>query len=332
MEILRGYVFESQGHSIPLTEIVKANILIDETSHACLADFGLLTITSDATNHGSSSSSTHGGTFRWMSPELFCPGNFGLKDSRRTKRSDCYALGMVIYEVLSGQAPFHGCGVYAVVIMVNGGERPGRPRGVEGEWFANGVWGILERCWAAKPHERPRIENVLRCLEEVSMFWTPLSRMAATPPTADSPTRSYPDPGTEGSIENETPGVRGMAQRFKTRVSRIFRQLGSPSYTLHRAVAGQAVKQASEHKHTPVATPEVVFETGPSPDTIIIPDLVSYCDFSIHRNPKVETAVEESKAWLFEHDQLGEKRKNPSRGLKVGGKMLDPPAANMITR
>ena len=41
-----------------------------------------------------------------MSPELFDPGEFGLKDGRQTKRSDCHALGMVIYEVLSGQAPF----------------------------------------------------------------------------------------------------------------------------------------------------------------------------------------------------------------------------------
>lgn len=41
-----------------------------------------------------------------MSPELLNPAKFGLKDCLPTKESDCYALGMVIYEVLSGQAPF----------------------------------------------------------------------------------------------------------------------------------------------------------------------------------------------------------------------------------
>jgi len=35
-----------------------------------------------------------------MSPELLDPDKFGLEDSRPTKESDCYALGMVIYEVL----------------------------------------------------------------------------------------------------------------------------------------------------------------------------------------------------------------------------------------
>ena len=39
------------------------------------------------------------GTYRWMSPELFDPARFGLPKVRLTKESDCYALGMVIYEV-----------------------------------------------------------------------------------------------------------------------------------------------------------------------------------------------------------------------------------------
>ena len=42
---------------------------------------------------------TVGGTPRWMSPELLYPGKFGVKDFRPTTQSDCYALGMVVYEV-----------------------------------------------------------------------------------------------------------------------------------------------------------------------------------------------------------------------------------------
>jgi hypothetical protein len=136
-----------------------------------------------------------------MSPELFYPENFGLKDSRRTKRSDCYALGMVIYEVLSGQVPFHRCEAYAVVAKVGGGERPGRPRGTEGEYFADGIWRILERCWTPNPDDRPRIEDILRCLEEASGFWTPLSQTVANPPIADSPAQNSSNPDTEESTE-----------------------------------------------------------------------------------------------------------------------------------
>lgn len=42
---------------------------------------------------------TAGGTTRWMSPELLDPDRFGITNYWPTKRSDCYALGMVMYEV-----------------------------------------------------------------------------------------------------------------------------------------------------------------------------------------------------------------------------------------
>ena len=89
----------------------KVNILINKDRQACIADFGLSTITG-VTTPGSARSSlasmdslmsfTGGGTRRWMSPELMDPERFGmpeLEDNRPTRQSDCYALGMVIYEV-----------------------------------------------------------------------------------------------------------------------------------------------------------------------------------------------------------------------------------------
>lgn len=103
-----------------------------------------------------------------MSPELFHPEKFGLKDARPTKQSDCYAFGMVIYEVLSGQAPFaplHGCVVVGKVIE---GERPGRPNGPEGAQFTDDLWQTLSWCWTAQPQCRPCVTAVFECLERVS--------------------------------------------------------------------------------------------------------------------------------------------------------------------
>lgn len=80
--------------------------MIDQNGQARLADFGLLTFVSDPTNPTNSGSSTNAGTTRWMSPELLHPEEFGFKHSRPTEKSDCYALGMVILEVLSGAPPF----------------------------------------------------------------------------------------------------------------------------------------------------------------------------------------------------------------------------------
>jgi len=146
----------------------QANVLVDETGRALLTDFGLLTIISDPTNLLSSSSYTQGGTARWMSPERIAPQKFGCKDGRPTKPSDCYALGMVVYETISGNVPFHKCSDIAVFMKVVEGERPPRgPRFRKSLW-GKSLWGVLELCWTAQPNDRPSIEDVLWHLELAS--------------------------------------------------------------------------------------------------------------------------------------------------------------------
>ena len=156
--------------------LIQANILIDRDWHARLADFGLLTIVSDPTSLTASSSYVAGGTTRWMSPELLNPNLFGFtSDIRPTKESDCYALGMVVLEVFSGQPPFASDKDFIVIQKVMGGEHPGRPEGLEGAWFTDDLWGMLELCWATQPENRPSVEAVLERLEQFSRAWEPPS-------------------------------------------------------------------------------------------------------------------------------------------------------------
>jgi len=89
----------------------QANILINNSFRACLTDFSLSTMasaehqTTDKASFITVDSTVSvtpyalGGTVRWMSPELLTLGRFGNSDDRPTKRSDYYALGMVVYEV-----------------------------------------------------------------------------------------------------------------------------------------------------------------------------------------------------------------------------------------
>jgi len=100
-----------------------------------------------------------------MSPELLDPERFGLKGSHPTKEADCYALGMVVYEVLSGRTPFSPSKAPVVIWMVLDGRRPGRPQGDEGKLFTDVVWGVLELCWEPQPNKRTSIKNVLQGLE-----------------------------------------------------------------------------------------------------------------------------------------------------------------------
>src|SRR6266478_2845305 len=91
-----------------------------------IADFGLMSIMNDTDTVLDTHSSAGGiGTPRWSAPELLDPPLFGFKNCRPSKESDCYSLGMTIYEVhhiyctpwlagrsdawqvLTGKVPFH---------------------------------------------------------------------------------------------------------------------------------------------------------------------------------------------------------------------------------
>jgi len=79
---------------------MQANILVDNTGTAQVTDFGLMTMADLSTVVLSKSAVSSGGTLCWMSPELLNPPALD-SSGYPTRESDCYALGMVIYEVSS---------------------------------------------------------------------------------------------------------------------------------------------------------------------------------------------------------------------------------------
>ena len=80
----------------------KANILIDSTCSARLADFGLTMIIDESTVGSTTGGHGPRGTTWWMAPEMLYPDHFGfLSDSLKrlpSKGTDIYALGMTVLE------------------------------------------------------------------------------------------------------------------------------------------------------------------------------------------------------------------------------------------
>ena len=129
-----------------------------------------------------------GGTIRWMSPELLDspPGSNG----RPTRESDCYALGMVIYEVswlcssqvvllihpfqvLTGLLPFHNLHLYTPVLAILRGERPEKPLDAEPLGLSDALWGLVRSCWSESSSTRPTARRLLDCLSVASLTWVP---------------------------------------------------------------------------------------------------------------------------------------------------------------
>jgi serine/threonine protein kinase len=141
-----------------------------------------------------------------MSPELFDPEKFGFKDCRPTKHSDRYAFGIVIYEVLSGKTPFSKDHDYHVVAKVIKGERPVRPRGAEGGWFTDDVWDIVEGCWKPIPGDRPKIKDILHCLNQVPRSRASILHQVVPGPPATNASPRTPDSSSEdGTDGSEVP-------------------------------------------------------------------------------------------------------------------------------
>lgn len=176
LDIARGVAYL---HSMNVVhgDLKGVNILVRDDGSACLVDFGLMSIALDpgTTDITTTSEGRTKGTWRWMSPELFEPSHFGLSRVQLTKESDCYAFGMVIYEILSGKSPFEELKQsWLVPGAVISGSRPSIPE--QAPSGATELWNLAQECWCQHPRDRPssptildRLDNFVR-MEDVTPF------------------------------------------------------------------------------------------------------------------------------------------------------------------
>src|SRR5579863_346429 len=88
----------SHDHRIIHRDIKPSNVLLHEGKHVYLADFGLAKSPDD--EHDMTQTGCLIGTPEYMAPEL--------SEESATCASDIYALGILLYQMLTGQVPFHG--------------------------------------------------------------------------------------------------------------------------------------------------------------------------------------------------------------------------------
>ncbi len=98
-------------HSVIHRDIKPENILLHD-GRALVADFGIALAASNAGNTRMTETGMSLGTPHYMSPEQ------AMGEREITARSDVYALGCVLYEMLTGDPPFTGSTAQAIVARV----------------------------------------------------------------------------------------------------------------------------------------------------------------------------------------------------------------------
>ena len=98
----------------------------------------------------------------FAAPEILHPASFGLEKGVPSKEADIYALGMTMYQVLTGQWPFYPKREAEVVLAVVSGKRPPKPENAEEIGMTEAVWELMSECWREDRAKRPEILQVLR--------------------------------------------------------------------------------------------------------------------------------------------------------------------------
>jgi serine/threonine-protein kinase len=164
-------------------DLKPGNVLVETSGRVVLTDFGIArALVDSATAH------TQGlvGTPMYMAPEQVSGGSTDA-------RTDLYAVGLMLYEMLTGERPFTGDSVLAVA-MARLRQPPPDPRArVPG--VPEALAGLVLRCAAREPEERPA--SALEIAQVLRSWLTQAGELLA--PSVVTPGPSLPSSPPESS-------------------------------------------------------------------------------------------------------------------------------------
>ena len=121
-------------------DVKPANVLLDDTGHYALTDFGISTQRGGV--HGYYFDDENSGTMAYMAPERF------QKDTEPMAQSDIWGFGATLYEILTGKVPF---GEDGGLVQPEGDVT----FGFKGVQISDDIKKLICACLNKNPSERP---------------------------------------------------------------------------------------------------------------------------------------------------------------------------------
>ncbi|MGC2653875.1 MAG: protein kinase [Mycobacterium sp.] len=190
-------------------DVKPENILISDDGEVKIADFGLVRAVAAAKI---TSSSVILGTAAYLSPEQ-------VRDGDASPRSDVYAVGIVVYELLTGHTPFSGDSALSVAYQRLDTDVPPPGSAIAG---VPAQFDELVECAAARdPADRYADALEMRAELDAIAEELDLPRIRVPAPQESAQHRStarYPSPTDEGrTTDHRPPPVTGPPVRHPTR-------------------------------------------------------------------------------------------------------------------
>jgi len=154
-------VAHAHRRGIVHNDLKSSNIVVDRDGRVTLLDFGLATRICEKDTNAVDTTwvraiPSGAGTVPYMAPEL-------LRGRRATRRSDVWALGVLMFELVSGRRPFGGDTVWEMAASILADAPLPLPRELPAAWRT-----LILRSLAKNPSDRFRSASaVLAALDEV---------------------------------------------------------------------------------------------------------------------------------------------------------------------
>jgi serine/threonine-protein kinase len=185
---------EAHRNGVVHRDLKPDNILLDRadgTVEARLTDFGIARLLD---NPGLTTSGAMVGTANYLAPETIYGG-------RAMPPVDVYALGVVLYELLTGRPPYAGGPAWA--ILRRHVERSPEP--VEG--MPPAAWRVITACMDRRPGRRPTAEELVTTLRSLARRTAGLPALPPVECPNDDSTTFDPDV-TRPPPDASTPDLR----------------------------------------------------------------------------------------------------------------------------
>lgn len=152
---------EAHGVGIIHRDVKSANVMLTRTEEGetvKVIDFGIARVEDLDTMSGSDHVL---GTARYMSPEQ-------IARTPMDARSDLYSLGVVLFEMLTGQPPFKGTSIFETM-MAHVRDEPPRVEAMVPHPILDSLVRVVDLCLAKSPDDRPASAAALRHLLDLAL-------------------------------------------------------------------------------------------------------------------------------------------------------------------